>query len=63
MEQYMKLAAVIALASRRSEMCPAKIPPTTPPTSKNVDKFPAVPSDKYFPSMAARLTRIHETSS
>lgn len=52
----MKLAAVMALPPKRSEMCPAKIPPITPPTSNNVDKFPAAPLDKYFPSIAAILT-------
>jgi hypothetical protein len=54
MAQYMKLAAVIALAFKRSEMWPARIPPTTPPTSNNVDKFPAVELDKYLPSIAAK---------
>jgi len=42
-----KLAAVIARASRRSDMWPARIPPTTPPTSNIVDRVPAVESDKY----------------
>lgn len=55
MAQYIKLAAVMALAFNRSEICPAKIPPTTPPTSNNVDKFPEASLDKYLPSIAATL--------
>ncbi|KAF7836335.1 putative glycerol-3-phosphate transporter 1 [Senna tora] len=51
--QYMKLAAVMALASNLSEMCPARIPPRTPPTSNKVDSVPAVSLDGYFPSIAA----------
>ena len=40
-------------------MCPARIPPTTPPTSKSVDRVPAVESDKYWPSIAASWRRYH----
>lgn len=46
MAQYMKPAAVNARASSRSEIWPARMPPTTPPTSNNVDSVPAVESDK-----------------
>lgn len=56
----MKLAAVIALAFKRSEMWPARIPPSTPPTSNNVDKFPAVELDKYLPSIAARNKKFRK---
>jgi hypothetical protein len=49
--QYMKLAAVIARAFRRSEMWPARTPPNTPPTSKIVDKLPAIASERYTPPM------------
>lgn len=49
----MKLAAVMALASKRSEMWPARIPPSTPPTSNKVDRVPDVSLDRYFPSIAA----------
>jgi hypothetical protein len=49
----MKLAAVMALAFKRSEICPARIPPSTPPTSNKVDSDPDVSLDRYFPSIAA----------
>ncbi|MFS7996355.1 hypothetical protein Hanom_Chr12g01128961 [Helianthus anomalus] len=55
----MKLAAVMALAFSLSEMCPARMPPTTPPTSNSVDRLPASTSDKYSPSMAAEITYTH----
>lgn len=54
MAQYMNVAAVTARASIRSEMWPARIPPTTPPTSNRVDSVPAVESDRYSPSIAAK---------
>lgn len=60
MARYMKLAAVTARAPRRSEMCPARMPPTTPPMSNMVERFPAVESDKYWPLMAARFMEEEE---
>lgn len=44
--QYMKLAAMIARASKRSDIYPAITPPRTPPTSNKVDRVPADESDK-----------------
>ena len=35
-------------------MWPARMPPITPPKSNNVDRAPAVESDKYFPPTAGR---------
>ncbi|KAK8969312.1 hypothetical protein KSP40_PGU008475 [Platanthera guangdongensis] len=58
MAQYMKLAAVIARASRWSETWPAKTPPNTPPTSNNDDNIPAVESDRYSPPMTIREEKM-----
>ena len=50
--QYMRLAAVIALASSLSEIWPARIPPSTPPKSNKVERSPDDFTDKYSPPIA-----------
>eukprot|EP00252_Welwitschia_mirabilis_P023295 TRINITY_DN6557_c0_g1_i3.p1 TRINITY_DN6557_c0_g1~~TRINITY_DN6557_c0_g1_i3.p1 ORF type:complete len:182 (+),score=14.06 TRINITY_DN6557_c0_g1_i3:642-1187(+) len=55
--QYINVTVVMALASSLSEMCPARIPPTTPPKSNNVERFPDDLSDKYTPPIAATTTQ------
>jgi hypothetical protein len=50
---YMKLAAVIARALSLSEIWPARIPPTMPPTSNRVERFPADFTDIYSPPISA----------
>jgi hypothetical protein len=49
----MKLAVVIALASSLSEIWLAIIPPTTPPRSNKVERFPDDVTNKYLPPIAA----------
>lgn len=55
----MKVAAVNARALSLSDMWPARMPPTTPPTSNNVDNVPDVESDKCLPSITAWLRKYH----
>jgi hypothetical protein len=50
---YMKLAAVIARALSLSDIWPARIPPTMPPTSNRVERFPADFTDIYSPPISA----------
>lgn len=59
MAQYMNPAAVMARASSRSEMWPARMPPTTPPTSNRVERVPAVVLDKYFPSISESVGKMY----
>lgn len=50
---YIKLAAVVALALSLSDIYPANIPPTIPPTSNKVDRFPADFTDIRSPPISA----------
>lgn len=56
----MNVAAVMALALSLSDMYPAKIPPTIPPTSNSVDRFPAAFTDTYSPPIAAHQLKNDE---
>ena len=43
----------MAEAPRRSERYPATIPPTTPPTSKRMERAPASLADRVWPWISA----------